>query len=271
VVEFDVEAPGGAVPTWLTPAVTVAGTSTSSRVDSISYEHLPELAVVRPAAVHVMPIDLAAWEGVVGWIHGPGDLVADSLRAGGLRVESLPVRAGGLPPLDAFRAIVVGVRAFNARPELHAELPRLLAWVERGGVLVVQYQTHSRIAPLVGPIGPGRIELDRGRVTDEAAPVTLRMPEHPVFTTPHAITDADFAGWVQERGLYFAESWDETWTPLLSMADPGEEAQDGALLVARHGEGMVVYTGLSFFRQLPAGVPGAWRLFVNLLSLGRTP
>ena len=147
-------------------------------------------------------------------------------------------------------------------------MPRLFDWVEAGGTLVVQYNTSFE--QVTDRLGPFPLKLGRDRVTDEESKVTLLAPEHPLLTTPNRIGPADFEGWVQERGLYFPATWDERYTPLLGMADPGEKESKGALLAARHGKGTYVYTGLSFFRQLPAGVPGAIRLFANLVS-GGTP
>ena len=133
---------------------------------------------------------------------------------------------------------------------------------------MVQYNTNNRWRKLEHPVGPFPFTIGRARVTDENAPMTALVDsEHPALTTPNAITEADYRGWVQERGLYFAVDWDPRYTPLLSIADPGEAPLHGSTLIAEHGEGVFVYTGLSFFRQLPAGVPGAYRLFANLLAL----
>jgi hypothetical protein len=141
-----------------------------------------------------------------------------------------------------------------------------MRYVERGGTVVVQYNTHSQSAPLTQPIGPYPLQLGRGRVTDETAVAKPHGEPHAVLTRPNRIGDSDWTGWVQERGLYFAEAYDAKYTPVLELADPGEPAQLGSLLVAQHGKGRYVYTGLAFFRQLPAGVPGAYRLLVNLLA-----
>jgi hypothetical protein len=143
-----------------------------------------------------------------------------------------------------------------------------MAYVAAGGNLVVQYNTNSRIGPLSGPIGPFPFEIGRDRVTDENATVTFLDPSHPLLNTPNTITAADFQGWIQERGLYFASSWDPRYQTILSMMDPGEKPASGSLLWGRHGKGTFSYTGLAFFRQLPAGVPGAYRLFANLIAGG---
>jgi hypothetical protein len=141
-----------------------------------------------------------------------------------------------------------------------------MRYAENGGTVVVQYATHSTSSPLEVPIGPYPLQIDRGRVTDETAPMTPVDPEHVVLRVPNRIAASDFEGWVQERGLYFAQTWDDRYQPIFSVADPGERPQLGGLLVAEHGRGRWVYTGLAFFRQLPAGVPGAYRLFANLLA-----
>jgi len=181
-------------------------------------------------------------------------------------VDADALRAGRF---ERYAVILVGVRAYNTREaELVAAHPALMAWVRRGGRLVVQYNTSNRWSRLTAPIGPYPFEIDRGRVTDETAKMTALDPKHSVLSTPHRLGPKDFEGWVQERGLYFAETWAPEYTPVFEAHDPGEPPLKGSLLVARHGEGAFVYTGLSFFRQLPAGVPGAYRLLANILSYG---
>jgi hypothetical protein len=164
--------------------------------------------------------------------------------------------------------IVVGVRAYEVSPALLRANSRLREWVERGGTLIVQYQQYDFVAG--AGYAPRKLEIARphDRVTDESAPVTVLVPDHPALTTPNRIVGEDWSGWVQERGLYFARSWDPAYQALLATADPGGPEQRGVLLVAPVGKGTFVYTGLAFFRQLPAGVPGAYRLFANLLALG---
>jgi hypothetical protein len=141
-----------------------------------------------------------------------------------------------------------------------------LAYVQSGGTLVVQYNTNNRLSPLHTPIGPFPFEIGHERVTDEDAPVTFTSPAHSILNYPNKITEHDFQGWLQERGLYFASNWDARYQTMVSMSDPGEPALPGGILVARYGKGTFIYTGLAFFRQLPAGVPGAFRLFANLLA-----
>ncbi|MDQ6656598.1 MAG: LmbE family protein, partial [Verrucomicrobiota bacterium] len=171
--------------------------------------------------------------------------------------------------LKKFDAIVIGVRAANVHPaRVTAWTPELVAYAKNGGVVVMQYTTTPGPTPDQLPFP---LKVTRDRVTDENAEVRLLAPDHAVLNVPNKITAADFTGWVQERGLYFPNEWDPHWTPILSANDPGEKPADGGLLIAPVGQGYYVYTGLSFFRELPAGVAGAERLFANILSLGKTP
>jgi len=167
--------------------------------------------------------------------------------------------------LRGLDAVVIGIRAFNVRTDLPAQLPALFDYVKSGGTVIEQYNR-----PTTNHLAPFELEISNDRVTDENAAVTFLAPDHPALNTPNKITSADFAGWVQERGLYFPNHWDEHFTPLIACNDPGESPKKGGLLVARYGEGYFVYTGLAWFRQLPAGVPGAYRLFANLVSLGKS-
>jgi hypothetical protein len=169
--------------------------------------------------------------------------------------------------LRDFDVVVIGIRAFNVRKDLASHLPELFAYVEAGGNLIEQYNNPNGLQ--TNQLAPFQLRLSQERVTDETAAVTLLAPDHPVLTTPNKITSADFEGWVQERGLYFPNQWDEHFTPILACSDPGEAPLRGGLLVAKLGKGYFVYTGLAWFRQLPAGVPGAYRLFANLVSLGK--
>jgi len=167
--------------------------------------------------------------------------------------------------LAAYDVIVIGSRAYETEPALVANNARLLDWARAGGRLIVQYQQYAFVRGGFAPF-PLRIAQPHDRVTDEEAPVAILEPGHPVFLQPNRIDATDWAGWVQERGLYFAREWDTAYHPLLETGDAGDRLR-GGLLVARLGRGLYVYTGLSFFRQLPAGVPGALKLFLNLLSL----
>lgn len=225
--------------------------------------------VLQPATLRLVPLALQVPPGAVGYIAGSGDTVAEDLAHVGVAVEAIDDATLRDGALDRYAAIVVGIRAYNTRPAVRAAHERLMRYVADGGTLVVQYNTNSRLAPLTQPVGPYPLTIGRERITDETAAMTPVDAAHPLLHTPNAITAADFDGWVQERGLYYAEQWDDAYRPLLRSADPDEAPLLGGLLVAEHGRGRYIYTGLAFFRQLPAGNPGAWRLFANLVSLGK--
>ncbi len=269
---FTVTAPAQPVTTSLTARATVGGQVYQTSRQEIRYEHIP-LQLLQPLArVKAVCLDLAIRGEQIGYLPGAGDRTAESLAAMGYAVT--PLTGADLTPdhLRGLDAVVVGVRAFNVRTDLAPGLSALFAYAEAGGNLVVQYNTPN---DLKNPrLAPFDLELSRdlphNRVTNERAPVTLFVPGHPVFNTPNRLTPADFDGWVQERGLNFPSRWDrDHFTALLACSDPGEPPLESGLLVADYGKGHFVYTGLSFFRQLPAGVPGAYRLFANLVSLGK--
>lgn len=234
----------------------------------VDYAHVRPRPLYRPAAASVrafaveLPSDLR-----VAYIMGAGDDGPEAIRQLGLDVELLDAAALGTADLGGYDVIVTGIRAYEVRPDLVANNRRLLEYVDEGGTLIVQYNKYEFDS---GDFAPYPLTMARphDRVTDEAAPVEFVAPDHPVLTQPNRLTAADFEGWIQDRGLYFAHTWDERYTPVLAMSDPGEAPLEGGMLVARYGEGTYVYTGLAFFRQFPAGVPGAYRLFANLLALG---
>jgi LmbE family N-acetylglucosaminyl deacetylase len=233
----------------------------------IRYDHLPLQILQPPAHAKAVALELATRGRHVGYLPGAGDDVAAALQQMGYEVTSLT--GADLTPerLSRFDTVVIGIRAFNVRTDLAERLPALFAWVEGGGTIVAQYNTLDHLRE--GWLAPFQLRLSRDRVTDEHAPVTILASEHPVLTTPNRITAADFEGWVQERGLYFPAQWDERFTPILVCGDPGETPLTSGVLVARHGKGYLVYTSLAWFRQLPEAVPGAYRLFANLVSLGK--
>jgi LmbE family N-acetylglucosaminyl deacetylase len=236
-------------------------------VPLVDYEHITPTPYPHRAALEISAFDLKLPPARrVGYVRGASDQVPEFLRQAGLPVELLGAGelAGG--DLGRYDAIVIGSRAYESEPALAHANSRLLAYVRAGGLMIVQYQQYPFIN---GGFAPYKLEIARphDRVTDETAPVTLLDPANPLFSVPNKIGPGDWQGWVQERGLYFAHTWDPAYTPLLAMADPGGEEQRGALLVANVGKGKYVYTGLALFRQLPAGVPGGYRLFANLLAL----
>ncbi|MFY0530429.1 PIG-L family deacetylase [Archangium gephyra] len=266
-VRFQVTPPRGASERGrLRVVVESGGRSESWRVRRVTYEHIPPQTVRQPSEAALVPFTLATKVRRIGYIPGPGDRVAESLAAVGYEVTLLPEERLASEKLERFEAIVVGVRAFNANQRLAIHHERLMRYVEQGGRLIVQYNTNSRVGPLNASIGPYPLEIGRDRVTDETAAMTPVEPNLPLLKGPNRLTAADFEGWVQERGLYFASKWDERYKPVFAMNDAGEEPLRGGLLVARHGKGTFVYTGIAFFRQLPAGVPGAYRLLANLLA-----
>lgn len=236
----------------------------------IDYDHIPAQILLKPAAISLAAVDLDRG-GVqkVGYIDGPGDDVAKYLRAAGYTVTSISSAelTAGPSPSD-YDAIVTGIRAFNTREDLMFANKKLNDYVKAGGTWIVQYNTTRGLK--TEDIGPYPFTITRERVTDEDAVARFLMPEHPIMHSPNKLTEKDFDAWVQERGLYFANEWDAAFSPILGWNDPEEPSRDGGLIIAPYGEGYFVYTGISFFRQLPAGVPGAYRLLANMLALSKT-
>lgn len=237
-------------------------------VTLVTYPHIRPTGWVRPAesSVRIAPITLPNVRRV-GYVRGAADRVPEALTRIGVPVELLDADALARADLAHYDAIVIGSRAYETDPALVRHNGRLLQYVVGGGLLLVQYQQYQFVRGEYAP-HPLTIGFPHDRVTDETAPVRVLQPAHSVSLHPNRLDAADWDGWPQERGLYFAHTWDEAYTPLLAMADPGMQELEGGLLVARYGEGSYVYTGISFFRSLPAGTPGAYRLFLNLLALG---
>ncbi|MCF3651337.1 PIG-L family deacetylase [Synoicihabitans lomoniglobus] len=262
---FAVTAPEGTTSVKLGVHAIVGGRRFDRDPQVVAYDHIPVQMLQPTATLTAMSFDLKIRGDRVGFLPGAGDTTAEALTLMGYDVTVLTeadLTADGLAGWDA---VVLGIRAFNTRAELADHRAALWDYVKAGGNVIVQYNTNGGLPD--GSLGPYPLSISRDRVTDETAAVTLLDPAHPAMTGPNRITAADFDGWVQERGLYFPNEWDAAYTPLLSMADPDEAATQGSLLVAKHGDGYFVYTGLSFFRELPAGVPGAYRLLANLVSL----
>lgn len=269
---FTVHAPSQPGTAAITAEATVGGHTYNTTRQEIRYDHIPSQLLQPPARLKAICLDLQIRGKQVGYLPGAGDRTVEALEAMSYAVTTLS--GADLTPerLRAFDAVVVGVRAFNVRTDLVVGLPALFAYAENGGTVVEQYNTPGELKTT--KLAPYALELSRDlprqRVTDENAPVTLLVPDHPAFNVPNRLTNADFDGWVQERGLNFPITWDqEHFQALLACSDTGEAPLKSGLLVARYGKGYFVYTGLSFFRQLPAGVPGAYRLFANLVSLGK--
>ncbi len=238
-------------------------------ITQVDYPHIPVQTVYPLAQVKLCRLDLKKTRTRIGYIVGAGDDVPAALRQVGYEVNLLGEQALASQPLGQYGAIVVGVRAYNTNPRLTAYYKRLMDYVAGGGNLIVQYNTNNRLSKLNTAIGPYPFEISQDRVTEENAAVHFLLPNHPLLQRPNRISDADFSDWIQERGLYFADKWNEKYETPLSMHDTGEPAKNGSVLVARHGKGAFIYTGLAFFRQLPAGVSGAYRLFANMISYGQ--
>ena len=231
----------------------------------IAYDHIPTQALFRKAAMQCTVLDVKINKGRIAYIKGVDDVVPQAIEQLGFELDLFEVKE--IPGIDftKYSSVVLGIRIYNVHPELSNYSERLNLYVKNGGNLVMQYNTASR--SLKGTeFGPYPFELSRNRVTEEDAEVTFLAPKHQIMNTPNKITKADFENWVQERGLYFANNWDEQYVPLFSWADIDEEPQTGALIVTKYGKGQFVYSGISFFRELPNGVIGAYRLFANILS-----
>jgi LmbE family N-acetylglucosaminyl deacetylase len=244
--------------------VEVSGVRYDRRLVQIDYPHIPVQTLFLAAEAHLVRADIRHVGENVGYVMGSGDQIPDALRQVGYKVTLLSDDEIERSPLARFDAIVIGVRAYNTRPRLRLLQSRLLDYVRAGGTLVAQYNTVA--STLENQLGPYPFKISSDRVTVEEAPVRLLKPAHALLTRPNAIGPDDFTGWVQERGLNFPNPWDPKYETVLSSNDPGETAKDGGLLYAAVGKGVYIYTGYSWFRELPAGVPGAYRLFVNLVS-----
>lgn len=266
-IEFTVDPDSITTSGELTAEAVVSGETFRSTVKHIIHNHIPAQPLMINATSHALKFDLQKRGRVIGYIKGAGDEVPNALEQMGYTVSFVTdaeLLTGNLPRYDA---IVSGIRAYNTRDQLRISNKNLLNYVEQGGTFIVQYQTA--VKGETENIAPYKMELSRERVTDENAKMNFVKPDHPLLNYPNKISAKDFEGWIQERGLYFASSWDDKFETVLSCADPNEKAQQGSLLIARYGKGNYIFTGLAFFRQLPAGVEGAYRLFANLVSVGK--
>jgi len=232
----------------------------------VAYPHIEAHYLYAPAESTVEVFDVKTAISSLGYIEGVGDTVPDALRQLGINVVMLTPQDLATGDLSKFPTIVLGVRAYSARDDVRSYNKRLLDYVSNGGNLVVQYNRSEDVGNL--QFGPYPFTINNNdRVTKEEAPVKVLQPSHPVFNVPNKITPGDFDGWVQERGTYFMRTWDPRYTPLLESGDPGEMPLEGGLVTVKYGKGTYTYTGYVFFRELPAGIKGAYRLFANLVSL----
>jgi LmbE family N-acetylglucosaminyl deacetylase len=244
--------------------VKVGKESLSLGLTSLEYAHLPIQTIFPKSEARVVRLEIEKVGKRIGYLQGAGDAIPEALQQIGYQVDILEDTDINSENLKKYDAIIAGVRAYNTNKRMKFHQPILMEYVENGGNYIVQYNTSHRL--VTKDLGPYPLKISRDRVTVEEAEITILDSENPVLNTPNKITQADFANWVQERGLYFPNEWDENYSAILSAHDPSEDAKNGGLLVANHGKGSFIYTGYSWFRQLPAGVPGAYRLFVNLIS-----
>lgn len=236
-------------------------------IQSIEHDHIKSQLMFPKSSIRLVRFELAEPKQKIAYIEGSGDLVDENLKQIGYEVSNFTADEILTSDLSGFNTILVGIRAYNTEESMKSVNEVLNTFAKNGGTVIVQYNTSRGLK--TDQIGPYPLQLSRNRVTDENAKATILKPKHPLMIQPNKLTDIDFNNWVQERGLYFADEWDEKYTALIEWNDPTEEPQAGSLLVADYGDGHFVYTGISFFRQLPAGVPGAYRLLANIIAYGQ--
>ena len=242
-------------------------TYTKSLVE-IDYNHIPRQSVLIPSESKVVRLNLVKKGKTIGYIKGAGDEVPKYLQQIGYKVSIIDPDKISEELLGKYDAVMIGIRAYNTVEVLKQKQKFILNYVKKGGNVIVQYNTSHRLL-VKENLAPYTLRLSRDRVTDEHSKVEILAPNSEVMNYPNKITKSDFDGWVQERGLYFPDKWAKEFTPVLSMNDKGESAKKGSLLIAKYGKGYYMYTGLSFFRELPAGVPGAYKLLTNMISIGK--
>lgn len=239
-------------------------------LSEVKYDHIPNISYFKNASVVNRKLDLETYGKKIGYITGAGDKVPEGLEEMGYDVSILSEKELSRNNLEQYDAILTGVRAYNTNEWMNKYYDKLMKYVEEGGNLIVQYNTSSNIGPVKAKISPFTFDISRTRITDENSPISFLKPEHSVFNFPNKITTDDFKGWVQERSIYHASGWDASkFEAVLGMTDPGEKEESGSLIIGRYGKGYFTYTGLVFFRQLPAGVAGAYRLLANIIALNK--
>ncbi len=256
---------------FVTPLVKIGNQSYTQELVSIEYDHIPTQTVLKDGEAKVVKIDLKKEGENIAYIMGAGDEIPTNLEQIGYNVTLLEDKDISVANLKNYDALIIGIRAYNTVERLKFHQDKLFQYVEEGGTMIVQYNTGHRLKLPKEKVAPYPLNISRDRVALETAEVRILKPDHHVMNYPNKITTKDFDGWVQERGLYFPNEWDGKFEAILSSNDPDEPARDGGLLIAQHGKGYYVYTGYSWFRELPAGVPGAYRIFANLISLGKRP
>ncbi|HZG23173.1 MAG TPA: PIG-L family deacetylase [Chitinophagaceae bacterium] len=251
----------------LTGVASESGRQFALALKSIHYDHIPQISYFRAPAVDILTLDIKILGKKIGYIEGAGDYVPAALIQMGYEVTLLNDNNLNNTDLSQFDAIITGVRAYNIKESLNTYYDKLMRYVENGGNMIVQYNTSTQIGPVKAKIGPYPFEISRTRVSDENARVKVLKPDHPIMTFPNKLTTKDFEGWVQERSIYHANKWDNRYQTIFTMHDPEEKDDEGSLIFTNYGKGTFVYTGLVFYRELPAGVSGAYRLLANLIAL----
>ncbi len=267
VLSFMVTPPAGSSEGKVDPIVTVNGRAYDKKIATIEYKHIPFQTVLLPAASTIVKLDVKKKGETVAYIEGAGDVIPASLEQIGYKVTTIKPENISAEILAKYDAVVVGIRAYNTIDALKFKQTEIFKYVKNGGTVIVQYNTNGKL--VVDSLAPFMLQLSRDRVTEENAEITFLAPEHPLLNVPNKITAKDFEGWEQERGLYFPSKWDPAFTAVISAHDKNETAKDGGLLVAKYGKGYYIYTGYSWFREFPGGVPGAYRIFANMLSIGK--
>jgi hypothetical protein len=265
--EFEVTPPANQSEGLISPIVEIGDKKYTNELLEIDYDHIPFQSVIMPSEARVVRLNIEKKGQIIGYIQGAGDVVPTSLRQIGYTVVELKDDDISPEKLQNFDAVILGIRAYNTNERAKFYQKHLHSYVENGGTLIAQYNTNHRLK--VTDIAPYPLKLSRDRVSEEHAEVRIINPTHELLNYPNKITVNDFEGWVQERGLYFPNEWDPNFEAIISMNDKNESPKNGSLLAAKFGSGNFIYTGLSFFRELPAGVPGAYKLFANMLSVGK--
>lgn len=268
-VEASLIPPASAGQSTLKAGLLVDGKTYDRGFERLEYDHIPVQTLFPIAEASLVSLDVKKAGERIGYIPGAGDEIPEALHRMGYAVETLTEQDMNQKTLSRYDAVVLGIRVLNTNSRIGFYFPALFDYAKSGGTVVLQYNTNGGLK--TENFSPYPLTMSRDRVTDETAEMRVLAPDHPVMNFPNKITAADFDGWVQERGLYFPSQWDPAFTAILSSNDPGEKPTDGSLLIARHGKGWFVSTGLSWFRELPAGVPGAYRIFANIVSLSHAP
>ncbi len=268
-VYFELSPPAIENESTISPILQVNGKEISKEMVTIAYDHIPTQTVLLPSEAKVVRLNIQKAGENIGYIMGAGDEVPTSLEQIGYNVQLIDPTSITAESLKKYDAVVLGIRAYNVVDELKFKQRYILEYAKEGGTVIVQYNTASRWANQFENIAPYTLEISRDRVTNENSDVAIIATDNTLVNFPNEITKDDFKGWVQERGLYFPDKWSSEYTPILEMHDEGEDPLKGSLLIAPYGKGNYIYTGLSFFRELPVGVPGAYKLFSNMLSVGK--